>query len=72
MRNSGQEYPAMQVILRFRKGHNKEIATTWFPFVKGKLPLLCPISKLLAKGISEGIVDLSGYDEPYFVTNINA
>jgi hypothetical protein len=74
MRNGGRDYLAMQVLLRFHKGHNKEIVPTWFPFVEEKLPLLCPISKLLAKAISEGVVDLSGYDtcaEPYFNTKIS-
>ncbi|KAK3940096.1 hypothetical protein QBC46DRAFT_364385 [Diplogelasinospora grovesii] len=64
MGNSGRGYLAMQVLLRFYKGHNKEI----------KLPLLCPISKLLAKAISEGVVDLSGYDtcaEPYSDTKLS-
>ncbi|KAF2179594.1 hypothetical protein K469DRAFT_693963 [Zopfia rhizophila CBS 207.26] len=44
MRNGGQDYLAMQVLLRFHKGHNKEIGPTWFPFVVEKLLLLCPIS----------------------------
>ncbi|KAI3327466.1 hypothetical protein F4824DRAFT_484708 [Ustulina deusta] len=74
MRNGSRDYLAMQVLLRFHKGHNKEIVPTWFPFVEEKLPLLCPISKLLAKAISEGVVDLSGYDTcagPYFNTKIS-
>ncbi|KAI1291664.1 hypothetical protein F5Y03DRAFT_388333 [Xylaria venustula] len=74
MRNGSRDYLAMQVLLRFHKGHNKEIVPTWFPFVEEKLPLLCPISKLLAKAISEGVVGLSGYDacaEPYFNTKIS-
>jgi len=54
MRNGGRDRLAMQVLLRFHKGQNKEIVLTWFPFVEEKLPLLCPISKLLAKAILEG------------------
>ncbi|KAJ2905570.1 hypothetical protein MKZ38_005033 [Zalerion maritima] len=74
MRDGGRDYLAIQVLLRFHKGHNKEIMPTWFPFVEKKLPLLCPISKLLAKAISKGVVNLSGYDtcaEPYFNTKIS-
>lgn len=74
MRNGGRDYLAMQVLLRFYKGYNKEIVPTWFPFIEEKLPFLCPISKLLAKAISEGVVDLSSYDtcaEPYFNTKIS-
>jgi hypothetical protein len=73
MGNGGRDYLAMQVLLRFHKGENKEIVPTWFPFVEEKLPLLCPISKLLAKAVSEGVVDMSGYDtcaEPYFSTKL--
>lgn len=74
MRNGGRHYLAMQVLLRFHKGHNKEMVPTWFPFVEEKPPLLCPISKLLGKAISEGGVNLSGYDtcaEPFFNTKIS-
>ncbi|KAI1207667.1 uncharacterized protein F4807DRAFT_173788 [Annulohypoxylon truncatum] len=73
MRDGSRDRLAMQILLRFHKGHNKEMVPTWFPFVEEKLPLLCPISKLLAKAISEGVVDLAGYDtraEPYFNTKI--
>lgn len=74
MGTGGRDHLAMQVLLRFHKGHNKEIVPTWFPFVEEKLPLLCPISKLLAKALAEGVVDKPGYDnqaEPYFSTKLN-
>lgn len=73
MGNGGRDRLAMQVLLRFHKGENKEIVPTWYPFVEEKLPLLCPISKLLAKAVSEGVVDMPGYDtcaEPYFDTKL--
>ncbi|KAI0122056.1 hypothetical protein F4814DRAFT_438190 [Daldinia grandis] len=65
MRNGGRDHLAMQVLLRFHKGHNKEIVSTWFSFIE---------EKLLAKAISEGVIDLAGYDtraELYFGTNIS-
>lgn len=73
MRNGGRDCLAMQVLLRFHKGENKEIVPTWFPFVEEKLPMLCPISKLLAKARAEGVIDLDGYDtctEPFFNTKL--
>ncbi len=73
MGDGSRDRLAMQVLLRFHKGHNKEIVPTWFPFVEEKLPLLCPISKLLAKAVAEEVVDMPGYDscaEPYFNTKL--
>ncbi|KAL2187262.1 hypothetical protein L209DRAFT_742607 [Thermothelomyces heterothallicus CBS 203.75] len=73
MGDGGRDRLGMQVLLRFHKGHNKEILPTWFPFVEEKLPLLCPISKLLAKALAEGVVDLRSYGarpEPYFNTKM--
>ncbi|KAH8747986.1 hypothetical protein F5883DRAFT_697821 [Diaporthe sp. PMI_573] len=74
MRNGGRDYLAMQILLHFHKGENKEIVPTWFPFVEEKLPILCPISKLLAKARAEGVIDLTGYDtctEPFFNTKLS-
>ncbi|KAK8068828.1 hypothetical protein PG994_005444 [Apiospora phragmitis] len=63
----------MQILLRFYKGHNKEIIPTWYPFIEEKLPVLCPPSHLLAKALAEGVVNLPGYDraEPFFNTKIS-
>lgn len=74
MGNGGRDCLSMQVLLRFHKGHNKEIVPTEFGFVEEKLPLLCPISKLLAKALAEDVVDMHGYDtgpEPYFNTKLS-
>ncbi len=38
----------MQVLLRFHKGHSKEMKPAWFSFVQEKLPLLYPPSHLLS------------------------
>lgn len=64
----------MQVLLRFHKGHDKEIVPTWFLFIEEKLSLLCPISHVLAKALAEGVIDMAGYDttaEPFFRTAID-
>lgn len=63
----------MQVLLRFHKNHNNEIVPTWFPFVEEKLPVLCPLTHILAKALAEGVIDQSGYDtraEPFFGTKL--
>jgi len=73
MDNGGETISRCRSFYDSTKGHGKEIVPTWFPFVEEKIALLCPISKLLAKAISEGSVDVSGYDtcvEPYFTTKI--
>lgn len=73
MGNGGKDSLAMQVLLRFHKGHNKEIVLIWFPFVEKKLPILCPPFYLLAKALAERVVNKPGYNkaEPFFNTKIN-
>ncbi|KAK6842236.1 FluG domain-containing protein [Apiospora arundinis] len=73
LRDGGRDRLAMQILLRFHKGHNKEMVPTWYPFIEEKLPVLCPPSHLLAKALAEGVVDLPGYDraEPFFNTKIS-
>lgn len=74
MGNGGRDYLTMQVLLRFHKGHNKQVVPTWFPFVEEKLPVLCPLSHLLAKALAEGVIDHEGYAtraEPFFNTKIS-
>jgi len=63
----------MQVLLRFHKGHNKEIVPTWYPFVEERLPILCPISHLLAKALAEGVIKQDGYNraEVFFNTKLS-
>ncbi|KFH42935.1 hypothetical protein ACRE_063270 [Hapsidospora chrysogenum ATCC 11550] len=46
----------MQVLLRFHKNHNNEMVPTWYPFAEEKLPVLCPITHVLAKALAEGQV----------------
>ena len=73
MGDGGRDRLAMQALLRVYKGYNKEMVPTWFPFVEEKLPLLCPLSKLLAKAMTEEVVDKPGYEsctEPYFNTKL--
>jgi len=71
--DGGRDRLTMQVLLRFHKGHNKEIVPTWYPFVEEKLPVLCPISHLLAKALAEGAIRQDGYDraEAFFHTKLS-
>ncbi len=57
---TGYDCLAMQVLLRFHKGKNKEMVPTWFPFVEEKLPVLCPVSHILSKALAEGVFDRYG------------
>ncbi|RYP47360.1 hypothetical protein DL768_006571 [Monosporascus sp. mg162] len=64
---------AMQILLRFHNNHNKEMVPTWYPFVEEKLPVLCPLTHVLAKALAEGVIDKSSYDtqaEPFFATKL--
>ena len=73
MGNGGRDYLAAQILLRFHKGHNKEVVPTWYLLVEEKLPLLCPVSHILAKALAEGVVQKEGYQtraEPFFSTKI--
>ncbi|KAK0624756.1 hypothetical protein B0T17DRAFT_492026, partial [Bombardia bombarda] len=79
MGDGGRDCLAMHVLFRSHKGADNEMVPTWFPFVEEKfveekLPVLCPISQLLAKALAEGVVDSEGYDaraEPFFNTKIS-
>jgi len=74
MGDGGRDCLAMQILLRFHKGADNEMVPTWFPIVEEKLPVLCPISQLLAKALAEGVIDSEGYDtraEPFFKTKIS-
>lgn len=71
--DSSRDCLAMQALLRFHKNHNNEMALTWYPFVEEKLPVLCPITHILAKAPAEGVIDKSGYGtraEPFFSTKL--
>ncbi|KAJ2903748.1 hypothetical protein MKZ38_009400 [Zalerion maritima] len=67
----GKDRFAMQVFFRFHKGENKEIRPTIFLFVEENLPLICPISSIIAKALAEGVIE-SGFDcaEKFFSTKL--
>lgn len=44
---------------------------TWYIFIEEALPVLCPITHLLAKALAEGVIESEGYQsraEPFFAT----
>jgi len=71
--DGGRDQLVMTVLLRFHKGHEKEQRPTSFLFVEEDIPLLCPISHLLAKALAEGVVAHEGYSrpEPFFSTKLS-
>ncbi|KJK82563.1 hypothetical protein H634G_02169 [Metarhizium anisopliae BRIP 53293] len=53
---------------------NKQIVPTWYTFVEEDIPMLCLVSHILAKALSEGFIDNNGYQEradPFFHTKLN-
>jgi hypothetical protein len=64
---------AMQILLRFHKGENKEIRPTLFPFIEEKLPMLCPIAHVYAKAKAQkAFANDAFYDTPaWFNTKLS-
>ncbi|KAF5139087.1 hypothetical protein E5D57_002876 [Metarhizium anisopliae] len=72
--NGGRDRLAMQILLRWHKDENKQIVPTWHTFVEEDIPMLCLVSHILAKALSEGAIDNNGYQEradPIFPTKLN-
>ncbi|KAH7016021.1 uncharacterized protein B0I36DRAFT_377759 [Microdochium trichocladiopsis] len=71
--DGGRDRLVMTVLFRFHKGHEKEQRPTTFIFIEEDLPLLCPVSHLLAKALAEGVVAHDGYSraEPFFRTKLS-
>lgn len=71
-KNGGRDRLAMQVLLRFHKGENRKRVPTWFIFVEENLPILCPISHILAKALAEDVIAVAnpGKAEPFFSSKI--
>ena len=70
----GRDRLAMQVLLRWHKGHNKKVVPTWYLFTEEDVPALCPISHVLAKALAEGVIASEGYQanaEPFFRTKLS-
>lgn len=72
--NGGRDKLAMQILLRFHKGHNNKIEPTWFLFVEEECPGLCPISHILAKALAEKVIANDGYQtsaDAFFGTRLS-
>lgn len=71
-RNGGRDRLAMQVLFRYHKGEKNKRVPTWFVFVEERLPVLCPISHILAKALAEGVIAVGALDrvDRFFSTNI--
>ncbi len=69
----GRDRLAMQVLLRWHKGANRQVVPTWYLFIEEDLPILCPITHILAKALAEGVINDEGYQttaDPFFATNL--
>jgi hypothetical protein len=55
--NGSRDVFAMDILLRFHKGHNNETVPTTYHFIEDPYPLLCPIVHVLGKACAEGIID---------------
>ncbi|KAM3533678.1 hypothetical protein MY4038_002993 [Beauveria bassiana] len=68
----GRDVLAMEVFLRHHKGAEKKPKPTIFLFRENPLPILCPISHILARAIRDDAVDVDGfsYAAPFFSTKI--
>ena len=72
--NGGRDRLAMQVLLQWHKNENKKIVPTWYIFIEEPLPVLCPITHILAKALAEGVIENEGFKtraEPFFATKLN-
>lgn len=64
----------MEVSLRHYKGVDNKPKPTTFLFRENPLPILCPISHILAHAIRDEAILVDGYTsaEPFFATNLGA
>ena len=62
----------MQILFRFHKGEKNERIPTWFLFVEERLPVLCPVSHILAKALSEKVIAVGELDcvDSFFTTKL--
>lgn len=68
----GKDRLAMEVLFRFHKGHNNEIRPTVFLFVEEDLPLICPVSNIVAKALAEDVIDMPAFSAAkLFITKLN-
>ncbi|KAK8073387.1 hypothetical protein PG994_004286 [Apiospora phragmitis] len=71
-RNRGRDVLAMEVCFRFHKGADNKPKPTIFLLREHPLPILCPISHILARAIRDDAIQVDGYDKakPFFSTQL--
>ncbi|KAK0615146.1 hypothetical protein B0T17DRAFT_541194 [Bombardia bombarda] len=71
-KKSGRDVLAMEVYLRYHKGADNKPKPTVFLFREHPLPILCPISHILARALRDDAIQVDGYDsaEPFFATKL--
>ncbi|KAM3562091.1 hypothetical protein MY1884_001997 [Beauveria asiatica] len=70
--SGGRDVLAMEVLFRHHKGVDNKPKPTIFLFRENPLPILCPISHILARAIRDNAVDVDGFTHatPFFSTEI--
>ncbi|KID73434.1 FluG domain-containing protein, partial [Metarhizium brunneum ARSEF 3297] len=68
----GRDVLAMEVFFRYHKGADRKPKPTIFLFRENPLPILCPISHLLARAISDDAIEVGGFHHaaPLFSSHI--
>ncbi|KAG5748063.1 hypothetical protein H9Q70_009255 [Fusarium xylarioides] len=68
----GRDVLAMEVYFRFHKGSDNKPKPTVFLFREHPLPMLCPISHILARALRDDAIQVNGYRaaEPFFSTRL--
>ncbi|RKL13865.1 hypothetical protein BFJ70_g15819 [Fusarium oxysporum] len=69
----GRDVLAMEVALKFHKNVDRKPKPTIFLVREHRLPMLCPISHVLARAIRDDAVLVDGYNsaEPFFSTKLS-
>ncbi|CEJ81548.1 hypothetical protein VHEMI01669 [[Torrubiella] hemipterigena] len=71
-KHGGRDMLAMEVFLRHHKGADRKPKPTIFLFRENPLPILCPISHILARAMRDEAIEVDGYSQarPFFSTQI--
>ncbi|KIH94252.1 hypothetical protein SPBR_09199 [Sporothrix brasiliensis 5110] len=71
--NGGRDRLTMTVLLRFHKGYVTRHRPTKFLFLEEKLPMICPITHILAKALAENVIQHDGYTQArhFFQTKLS-
>ncbi|KAK2591556.1 hypothetical protein QQS21_010749 [Conoideocrella luteorostrata] len=70
--NGGRDVLAMEVFFRHYKGADRKPKPTIFLFRENPLPILCPISHMLARAMRDDAIEIDGFNHasPLFSTHI--